>query len=193
MIEKIRKAFLTIFGVGTAPPLFGIGYAPGTIASLITCLIYYNIPFHGFNYYIGHLTVIFLLIIFAIPSIDKYIKKNKEKDPKEIVIDEFIGQYITLFLLYSSLKIKMALKFDHGLRGAYIDESLVMETGRFKIYLLCFVLFRVFDILKPYPINLIDKKIKNGTGVVLDDIIASIYAAIAAFIIIYLTPWQLWK
>ena len=193
MIEKIRKAFLTIFGVGAAPPLFGIGYAPGTIASLITCLIYYNIPFHGFNYYIGHLTVIFLLIIFAIPSIDKYIKKNKEKDPKEIVIDEFIGQYITLFLLYSSLKIKMALKFDHGLRGAYIDESLVMETGRFKIYLLCFVLFRVFDILKPYPINLIDKKIKNGTGVVLDDIIASIYAAIAAFIIIYLTPWQLWK
>ena len=193
MIEKIRKAFLTIFGVGVAPPLFGIVYAPGTIASLITCLIYYNMPFHGFNYYIGHLTVIFLLIIFAIPSIDKYIKKNKEKDPKEIVIDQFIGQYITLFLLYSSLKIKMALKFDHGLRGVYIDESLVMETGRFKIYLLCFVLFRVFDILKPYPINLIDKKIKNGTGVVLDDIIASIYAAIAAFIIIYLTPWQLWK
>ena len=193
MIEKIRKAFLTMFGIGNVPPFFGIGYAPGTIASLITCLIYYNIPFYGFNYYIGHLAVIFLLIIFAIPSIDKYIKKNKEKDPKEIVIDEFIGQYITLFVLYSSLKIKMALKFDHGLRGAYIDESLVMEAGRFKIYLLCFVLFRVFDILKPYPINLIDKKIKNGTGVVLDDIIASIYAAITAFIIIYLTPWQLWK
>ena len=53
------------------------------------------------------------------------------------------------------------------------------------------MLFRVFDILKPYPINLIDKKIKNGTGVVLDDIIASIYAAIAAFVIIYFTPWQL--
>ena len=75
----------------------------------------------------------------------------------------------------------MALKFDHGLRGAYIDESLVMETGRFKIYLLCFVLFRVFDILKPFPANWIDKNVKNAWGVLLDDIFASIYCLIILF------------
>ena len=50
-----------------------------------------------------------------------------------------------------------------------------------------FALFRFFDILKPYPINIIDKKMKNGLGIMLDDIIAAIYSTIAGIII-----WTLW-
>ena len=49
--------------------------------------------------------------------------------------------------------------------------------------LLAFILFRIFDILKPLPINIIDKKIKNGLGVMLDDIVAAIYASITYAVI----------
>jgi len=49
--------------------------------------------------------------------------------------------------------------------------------------ILSLIFFRIFDIFKPYPINLIDKKIKNGLGVILDDIIAGIYAALVLFVI----------
>ena len=108
-----------------------------------------------FNYYIGHLTVIFLLIIFAIPSIDKYIKKNKEKDPKEIVIDEFIGQSLVLVLLPLT----------------------------YQNYILGFIFFRFFDIYKPMPINYFEKKYQNAFGVIFDDIIAAGYALLAIYII----------
>jgi phosphatidylglycerophosphatase A len=46
-----------------------------------------------------------------------------------------------------------------------------------------FFLFRLFDIFKPYPINIIDKKIKNGFGVMLDDVLAGIYSVIVFFLI----------
>jgi len=48
-----------------------------------------------------------------------------------------------------------------------------------------FILFRIFDIFKPYPINLIDQKLKNGFGVMLDDMIAGIFSSILALIIFF--------
>ena len=48
-------------------------------------------------------------------------------------------------------------------------------------FLSFFLLFRLFDILKPFPINLIDKKLKNGFGVVLDDVLAGIFTAITYY------------
>ena len=49
------------------------------------------------------------------------------------------------------------------------------EEIKFIHWLIAFLLFRFFDIFKPFPINLIDKKVKNGLGVVLDDVVAGIY------------------
>tara|TARA_Y100001980_G_C14327138_1_gene145790 strand:- start:226 stop:549 length:324 start_codon:yes stop_codon:yes gene_type:complete len=93
-----------------------------------------------------------------------------EIDSKKIVIDEFIGQSIPLIFFYIIL-----------------FEALSSTQFFFIIMLVSFIGFRFFDILKPFPINYIDKNIKNGLGVVLDDIIAGIYTTIVLyiFIIIY--------
>ena len=60
-----------------------------------------------------------------------------------------------------------------------------MENPELWIFL-SFILFRIFDIFKPYPINVIDKKVKNGLGVMLDDIAAGIYATIIVIILFIL-------
>ena len=140
--------------------MFGVGYfkyAPGTAASLITCLIYLLIN----KYFVLIYFVIFLIIV-SIYSIILINKIYKKKDAKEIVIDEFIGQSIPIFYSYSLL--------GQDTFNAYL----------FMI-ILSFLLFRFFDILKIFPINIIDNKLKNGLGVVLDDVLAGIYSAIIIY------------
>jgi len=146
--------------------MFAIGnskYAPGTVASFITSLIFI------FFYFI-QVNILFLILgvstvfIFSVYSIDRFKNSFSEVDAKEIVIDEFVGQSIPILSIYSFI-----LKND---------------VGSF-IFFVCisFVLFRFFDIIKPYPINKIDKNIKNGFGVMLDDVIAGIYSSVILLII----------
>ena len=66
-----------------------------------------------------------------------------------------------------------------------MDYNSFIENPELWIFL-SFILFRIFDIFKPYPINVIDKKVKNGLGVMLDDIVAGIYATIIVIIIFIL-------
>ena len=149
MIDKFGLTLITLFSIGK------IKYAPGTAASAVTCMFYYSLRLTEFKYLINFtfFFIFFLiLIIYSIILIDKLSLKFKEEDPKEIVIDEFIGMSIpSIIFLYSPGEIK----FIH--------------------WLIAFLLFRFFDIFKPFPINLIDKKVKNGLGVVLDDVVAGIY------------------
>ena len=101
----------------------------------------------------------------------------KKKDPSEIVIDEFIGQSIVIlfaFFLGGNVYIILSLTSSQSFLLPYILE---LEL------LFAFILFRIFDILKPFPINIIDKKIKNGLGVMLDDVVAAIYASITFAVI----------
>ena len=174
MIEKFGLTLLTMFGIGR------IKYAPGTVASFFTCLIYYTFFYHytydpGYspdgiyflwNNYIYLIFIYLILFIYSIILIDKLTHHFKKKDPKEIVIDEFIGQSIPLiFLLYWNFKVRLIYPFELGIVAS-------------------FILFRFFDIVKIFPINIIDKKIKNGLGVMLDDIIAGIYSSIIIYIIL---------
>ena len=135
--------------------MFGIGFLPipGTMGSLFAIIIYYLF----YNY----LNIIFFLFFIVFVFFYSYYFLNKtlnqsfsSSDPKEIVIDEFIGQSIPL---------------------------LICENNFFLI-ILSFLLFRVFDISKPWPASYFDLKIKNATGVIMDDIIAGLYT----FLIIYL-------
>ena len=90
-------------------------------------------------------------------------------DAKEIVIDEFVGQNIPLFfLLFIPLN-----------TNTYNKDFVTL-------IILSFFFFRFFDILKPYPINLIDKKMKNGFGVMLDDVIAGIFSALLIYAVVLL-------
>jgi phosphatidylglycerophosphatase A len=163
MIKKLNILLLTMLGVGSSK------YAPGTVASFITCLLY----IYFYNYHINIFFIILGIIIiflFSVYAIDKFSNSFSEIDAKEIVIDEFIGQSIPVITLYN-----------------FIEKN---NLNHFILYtLIAFILFRIFDILKPYPINKIDEKIKNGFGVILDDIVAGVYSSFILIIIIFLTTY----
>jgi phosphatidylglycerophosphatase A len=135
--------------------LFGIGFLPipGTIGSLFTIVIYYL-----FNNYLNIIFFIFFIIFvffYSLFFLNNTLNKSfSSSDPKEIVIDEFIGQSIPLLICGNNI----------------------------FLIILSFLLFRLFDITKPWPASYFDLKIKNATGVIMDDIIAGLYT----FLIIYL-------
>jgi phosphatidylglycerophosphatase A len=135
--------------------MLGIGNLPisGTLASFVTVAIYF-LFFSNFNIFFFFI-FIFLLGVYSFNYLDQTINKYfVTKDPKEIVIDEFLGQSIPLLLCGKEI----------------------------FLILLSFLIFRAFDILKPWPCNYFDQKHKNAFGVILDDVIAGFYT----FLIIYL-------
>jgi phosphatidylglycerophosphatase A len=152
MIKKINILFLTMFGVGRSK------YAPGTVASFFTCSIF--IFFYNFQINIFFLiTGVFFIFIYSVYSLDRFKNSFDEIDSKEIVIDEFIGQSIPVMTIYFFLQ-----KNDF--------ENFILYT------LFSFILFRFFDIIKPYPINLIDRNMKNGFGVMFDDVVAGLFTSV---------------
>ena len=146
MIEKFNKNLFTLFGIGKLP-------ASGTFGSFFTLLIYFIL-----QKYFNNLTIIILLIfvtLYSLIFLNKTIKNFKQKDPKEIVIDEYIGQMIPLIACGNNI----------------------------YLILVAFISFRFFDITKIYPANIFDKKIEGPLGVIGDDIIAGIYSLMIIFII----------
>ena len=139
--------------------LFGIGYspiAPGTIGSIFSIvLLYFLIKFVSYSF----LVIIFIIIfITSLKLIEKYSNLLKSHDSSTIVIDEFLGIFL-IILFYDYLKF----------------------TNDFIMFLLILILFRFFDILKIFPINWVDKNIKNSFGVVLDDLLAGVYSIIVLY------------
>ena len=158
MIKIINYLFVTCFGIGT------LRFAPGTITSLVTTIFLYSL-FHIINLS-SNIILITLLIVFiySFYAVSEYIKYNENKDPKEVVVDEFIGQSIPIFLY----------EISHGT----VKDS--QEAILFYLYI--FILFRYFDIKKPFPINFFDKKFKNSFGVILDDVVAGLYVVLTLII-----------
>ena len=146
--------------------MFFVGYskyAPGTVASFITCLIFILLYIFQINilFLIGAVSLIFIYSVYAI---DKSVNYFDTIDAKEIVVDEFIGQSIPILTFYNYIQVNNF--------GDFI-----------LLVLLSFFLFRIFDITKPYPINKIDRNMKNGFGVILDDVVAGIYSSVVLLII----------
>ena len=158
MIKNLNFLFVTFFGIGT------IRYAPGTIASLITTIFLFS-SFHVLNLSnIVILTSLLLIFFYSFFAISNYIKDDANKDPKEVVVDEVIGQSIPIYMY----------EVAHGTAKDYNEAIL------FYIYI--FILFRFFDIKKPFPINFFDKKFKNSFGVIMDDVIAGFYVVLTLII-----------
>ena len=137
-----------------------IGFIPGTFGSLAT-VIFLFICFHILNIS-PNIILLILILAFAYSfiAIKNYTENNDNKDPGEIIIDEFIGQSIPIYLY----------EISHGTEKAF-DQAIV-------VYIVCFILFRFFDILKPFPVNYFDKKHKNSFGVVMDDVCAGFYVVL---------------
>ena len=160
MNKKIGKIIVTMFGVGH------IKYFPGTFASLITASIYYISYTIKINYFLLILINLFLFI-YSVLMINNLEGEFEEIDSKEIVIDEFLGQSIPILFFY-----------------IIFYEGSVSNHFFLIIVFLSFIGFRFFDILKPYPINHIDKNMKNGFGVILDDLLAGFFTLIVLYICI---------
>ena len=160
MNKKIGKLIVTMFGVGL------IKYFPGTFASFVTASIYCFFYLTKINYFLLILLNLFLFI-YSVWMIDNLKGEYSEIDAKEIVIDEFLGQSIPILFFY-----------------IIFYEGSVSNSFFIIIVFLSFVGFRFFDILKPYPINYVDKNMKNGFGVILDDLIAGFLTLIVLYICI---------
>ena len=143
----ISKIFCTGFGVGKIP------FFPGSLASLSILPIIWVIK--------NNQSTEFFLIVIAIYLIISYffikvcISNQSNKDPSYIVVDEHLGQAVTLL---------------------FCDEVFIE-------YLFAFLLFRFFDILKPFPINYFDN-IKNPFGVIADDILAGIISGLIILLVL---------
>ena len=154
MFNKINFLFVTLFGIGKIKKI------PGSFASLATALFLFFL-FHILN--VSPNMVLFsIIIIFFISlyAVSIFIKNLPNKDPKEIVIDEFIGQSIPI-CLYE------------------VAHDMPKETDQvLKFYFIMFILFRIFDIAKPFPVSYYDKNFKNSFGVIMDDVCAGLYVVL---------------
>ena len=160
MLNKINFLFVSLFGIGKIKKI------PGSFASLATTLFLFFL-FHILN--VSPNIVLFsIIIIFFISlyAVNIFIKDLTNKDPKEVVIDEFIGQSIPI-CLYE------------------VVHNIPKETDQIlKFYFIMFILFRIFDITKPYPVSYYDKKFKNSFGVIMDDVCAGLY--VVAILVLYM-------
>ena len=165
MIKTFNSLFVTMLGLGK------IKFIPGTFGSLATTIILYLL-FHvlniSSNFILIGLVIIFIYSFFAVSS---YIKENENKDPGEIIIDELIGQSIPIF----------AYEISHGTEKSP-DEA-------FIFYSICFVLFRFFDIIKPFPVSFFDKNFKNSFGVIMDDVCAGLYVILSLICFMVLSSY----
>ena len=154
-MKKFNFLLVTMFGLGK------VKYIPGTFGSLATVIILY-LFFHILNINSNIVLLGWLIIfIYSFIAITNHTKNSENKDPSEIIIDEFIGQSIPIYLY----------EISHG-TDKQPDEAIVF-------YVVCFILFRYFDIMKPFPVNYFDKKHKNSFGVIMDDVCAGFYVILS--------------
>ena len=159
-MKKINVLISTFFGNGY------ISKIPGTFTSLSTLMILYLLfevlNFKNLNYILILYSIIFFYSFYAVMDSET---EFENKDPRQIVIDEVLGQAMPLILI------------------VYLSSLNLISIPVEIYYLLSFIFFRFFDILKPFPVNYFDKNYKNYFGIIMDDIIAGIYSMILIYLI----------
>ena len=165
MIKIFNSLFVTMLGLGK------IKFIPGTFGSLATVIILYFL-FHVINIS-SNLILISLIVIFiySFSAVANHIKDSENKDPGEIIIDEFIGQSIPIYLY----------EISHGTEKTS-NEAIIF-------YGICFILFRYFDIMKPFPVSFFDRNFKNSFGVIMDDVCAGFYVVLSLICFIILKSY----
>ena len=160
MINSINFLFVTLLGLGKIKKI------PGSVASLATIFFLFFL-FHILNISPNViLTSVVIIFFISLYVVNIYIKFLDNKDPKEVVIDEFIGQSIPICL------------YEIAHQGT-------RETNQvLTFYFIIFILFRIFDITKPYPVSYYDKNFKNSFGVIMDDVAAGLY--VVAVLVLYM-------
>ncbi len=143
--------------------LGGIGnipFAPGTFGSIFSWLIFIFL-----SHFVNMFYVTFIGIFLSIWICEMASKNLIHKDHRSIVIDELIGIWIAL-----------------------LPVLCLADTQKERIFyaIAALLFFRLFDILKPFPVSYFDENFKNGAGIVIDDLIAGVMAIIPSYIILTL-------
>ena len=160
MLNKINFLFVTLLGIGK------IKKVPGSFASLATILFLFFL-FYVLNVLPSFVLISVIIIFFiSLYAVNIFIKDLDNKDPKEVVIDEFIGQSIPICL------------YEIAHEGPKETNEVL------TFYFIMFILFRIFDITKPYPVSYYDKNFKNSFGVIMDDVAAGLY--VVAVLVFYM-------
>lgn len=149
----LAHSLATWFGTGFLPK------APGTWGSLAALpLAWLLLEYVGLY---GLVSATFFFLAAGVWAAQKYIDTAGGNDPAEVVIDEVVGQWLTIVVI--------------ALFGSFHD-SLIN-------YGLAFVAFRLFDIWKPFPIALVERRLDDGLGIMVDDLIAAVYAAMVGLML----------
>lgn len=178
-MKKYAELFATFFYVGK------IRFAPGSWASLVSVILYAasflfilinrvelnNLPNDAYvmlKAYLFMWIITVIITIFGIKVSTLHAQSLRVSDPGEIVIDEVAGQFICLLI-----STPVYLMIENHERFFSI-----------KYLLVNFIMFRLFDIVKPWPIKWIDKNVKGGLGIMLDDVAAGIIAGLFSYPVI---------
>ena len=156
-LKKVSHLIATFFGVGLLP------IAPGTWGSIAAFILFCVFVYVQLSYFLFFLMFLGLTVV-AIIACNLATKEFSEKDHKTIVIDEVAGAWLSFLFLPLLGVYDFAL--DHWKKESFIAAIILI------------IFFRFFDILKPHPISFIDQKFKSGFGVVLDDLIAGVFAGL---------------
>lgn len=156
---------------------FGLGYlplAPGAWGSLASVLLFIPLYYglEGPTLQLAYFLLLVGLALGALWSTERALEHWKSADPRAIVIDEILGQWVT----HAGLVAAMVLKLPATLAGPQWQYLL---TG--------FILFRVFDVVKPFPIRR-SERLPGAYGVVLDDVLAGFYAGAGLLVLVW-TKW----
>lgn len=168
---------IRLLATGFYTGLFPI--APGTMGSVAACaLAWLLLSYMGLPVFLLAAAFVCIGGIFISAA---YIRGGERSDPSEVVIDEFAGQWLTFItcgvLVGYATGSPEALGF---MLMRTVDEPSIILAG--------FIAFRVFDILKPWPVGMADRRVKGGLGIMLDDIIAGILAGFFLFVAVSVAP-----
>ena len=147
-MNKLAEIFATVLYIGRLP------LAPGTWCSFIALVVWYILRFWIAGNFILYASLILFFVGVAVSTI--HAETLEEDDPSEIVIDEWVGQWLALWMLPHS----------------------------FLWGLVAFGFFWIFDIFKPGPIQMMDD-IKSGVGIMMDDVVAGILALFVTQSLVY--------
>jgi phosphatidylglycerophosphatase A len=159
-MKKINVLVSTFFGCGYLTKI------PGTITSIVTTiLIYLAYEYLGFAELKFSIIFFILLFLYSFYAVKNSESEFKNKDPRQIVIDEVLGQSMPLIMLL------------------YLSQNNQLNLQIEIYYVLSLVFFRFFDILKPFPVSYFDRNFKNYFGIIMDDIMAGIYSMFLIYLI----------
>ncbi len=168
-MHTLISIICTVFYVGLIP------FAPGTFGSIAGVFFAYLLDFNVFALFVSSAILFIVGYIFS----DIYAQKKADHDPKEVVIDEVVGMFITLMICFWFVEFV----------GYYERKTVGLLVAHYSLYcdliisFIAFILFRLFDIIKPSIIGKIDRQIEGGMGIMLDDAAAGLFAGLTFVVI----------